>query len=74
MNQKQKLVSFFLHDGHDSKKGGYGEASASPMFGVQEHLNDYLQDGWKVTNVSVLGGPGGRLSGWVIAVLDKSPY
>ena len=71
MQQKQKLVSFFLHDAHDSSKGSYGDANANALFGVREHLNDYLQDGWKVTNVSVLGGVGGCLSGWVIASSRK---
>ena len=58
MEQRQKLVTFFLHDGH--AKGAYGDPSSNDAFGIKEHLNDYLQNGWKVTNLSVLGGAGGR--------------
>lgn len=68
---KQKIVTVFLHDTFDAQRGDYGEPKASPLFGVTEHLNDYLKDGWEVKSLATLGGAGGRLSGWIVALLQK---
>lgn len=67
--QTQKVVTFFLHD--NCRGGNYGDPKASPLFDVTEHLNAYLADGWRVTSIDTLGGAGGKLSGWVIVVLDR---
>ena len=68
---RNKIVTFFLHDHFDKKKGGYGNADASDLFGVKDHLTEYLDDGWTVKDLRTLGGAGGCLSGWVVAVLEK---
>lgn len=40
---------------------------------VEEHLNDYLEAGWKVVSVSGLGGAQSSwVRGWVTVVLEKS--
>jgi hypothetical protein len=71
MNAQQKLVSVFLHDIHDKTKGGYGDPASNPLFGVTEHLGAFLTDGWRVKDFKVLGGAGGCLSGWIVALLEK---
>ena len=74
MSTKQKLVTVFLHDKQDKGKGAYGDPSTGSCFGVQEHLQEYLDDGWEITEIKTLGGAGGCLSGWIVAVLKKSAY
>ena len=66
---KQKLVTFFLRD---NTKGVYGDPKDGKLFGVSEHLEDYLKEGWTVKDVKTMGGAGGRMSGWVIVVLEKA--
>ena len=66
---KQKLVTFFLHD---NTKGVYGDPKDNKLFGVSEHLEGYLKEGWIVKNVKTMGGAGGSMSGWVIVVLEKA--
>ena len=42
---------------------------------VEEHLTDYLEEGWKITSVAAAGGgehPGQAIA-WVVAVLEKLP-
>lgn len=69
---KHKLVTFFLHD-HCRDKGAYGDPKSNALFGVTEHLQEHLKDGWLVKDIETLGGAGGCLSGWVIVLLEKSP-
>lgn len=68
---EQKLVTVFLHDKFDATKGGYGDPASSPLFGVAEHLEDLLKEGWRVKDLHTLGGAGGCLSGWVVALLER---
>jgi hypothetical protein len=70
MAATQKLVSFFLHD-KVGKNETYGDPEVNVHFGVQEHLAEYLEQGWSVKELTVLGGAGGCLSGWVVVLLDK---
>ncbi len=67
----QRLVTVFLHDAFDPRKGGYGDPEASPLFGVAEHLAGDLADGWRVKELATIGGAGGKLSGWIVALLEK---
>ena len=69
MEQRQKLISFFLHD---KASGSYGDPKSNKLFGICEHLEEFLQDGWRVEDFKVLGGAGGCLSGWVIVLLQKT--
>lgn len=68
---EQKLVTIFLHDSFDQKKGSYGEPTSNRLFGVSEHLEEYLKEGWTVKEFKTLGGAGGLLSGWIIVLLEK---
>lgn len=54
---KQKLVTVFLHDRVDGKKA-YGDPAGNPLFGVSEHLESYLKEGWLVKSVQTMGGAG----------------
>ena len=40
---------------------------------VEEHLREYLEDGWRVVTVSGVGGAADNLNarGWVAVVLEK---
>jgi hypothetical protein len=40
---------------------------------VEEHLGQYLSDGWRITTVNTFGGhgPGLHVRGWIVAVLEK---
>lgn len=69
---RQRLVTIFVHDRFDPKKGGYGDPEASPLFGLADHLTDELADGWTIREVRTLGGAGGCLSGWIVVVLERS--
>ena len=71
---EHKLVTIFLHDKFDGAKGSYGEAAAGPFFGVKEHLSELLEQGWTIKEIQTIGGAGGGLSGWIVAVLEKKPY
>jgi hypothetical protein len=44
--------------------------------GLNEHLDDYLQGGWRVAdfkplNGSSSGGGGGAVSGWLVVLLER---
>jgi hypothetical protein len=69
MMTRHKLVTVFLHDKAES--GRYGDPKANPLFGVTEHLENYLKEGWAVKDLRTLGGAGGCLSGWVVVLLEK---
>lgn len=68
----QKLVTIFLSDDDDDDME------------VQEHLGDYLEDGWKVKSITPFGAgaaysSGGEsdteghcyVAGWLAVILDK---
>ena len=66
----QKLVTFFLDDDKKSDKK------------EQEHLNNYLLDGWEVISITALGGSSGHgdgedyhaskyTAGWFAVLLNK---
>lgn len=73
---QQKLVTIFLsiHGTYDKTKGRNKKKKAHGL--VEEHLNDYLQVGWRIKQITALGG-GGRgegyddfVGGWVVVLLE----
>lgn len=60
---QQKLVSIYLSNRGD------------PHPHVQEHLGDYLAQGWRIKEFKPLDGAGGgenfHLGGWIIVLLEK---
>jgi hypothetical protein len=68
-----KLVSIYLNsEGYRIR----GQKSPDQQHGaVQQHLHEYLRDGWKITTISAAAGAAGdvgsRASGWVMVLLEK---
>ena len=61
----QKLVTVLLQDGSKSESR-HGQ--------VEEHLDDYLSQGWRVVSVTSVGQTGGQshgVRGWMVVVLEK---
>jgi len=70
---KQKLVTIYL-DNSAYAKGKMLVGSFADKHGlVEEHLQSYLDDGWRITSVSGLGGSSEMLTvrGWFAVVLEK---
>jgi len=70
---KQKLVTIYL-DNMAYAKGKTIFASFADKHGlVEEHLQSFLEDGWRIGSVSGFGGNSDSLSarGWFAVVLEK---
>ena len=69
----QKLVTIYLDNGAYSQGKmlvtGYDEMHGA----VEEHLANYLSDGWSIKSLAGLGGHSDGLSvrGWVAVVLER---
>lgn len=69
----QKLVTIYL-DNSAYGKGKMIVTSYADMHGVvEEHLQNYLAEGWSIKSVNGFGGNSESLSvrGWAIVVLEK---
>jgi hypothetical protein len=57
----QKLVTLYLN----AVKVKHGT--------VEEHLSDYLSEGWRIVSIAIAGGAGGfeSTSAWTAIVLEK---
>ncbi len=69
----QKLVTIYL-DNSAYMNGKWVKGSFGDKHGfVEEHLKEYLKDGWLIKSVSGFGGNSEGLSvrGWIIVVLEK---
>jgi len=70
---KQKLVTVYL----DNSAYAHGKmlvASYGDKHGlVEEHLQSYLDEGWRVASVSGFGGNSDSITvrGWLAVVLEK---
>jgi hypothetical protein len=70
---KQKFVTLYL-DNAAYAKGKMLVGSFADQHGrVEEHLQSYLDDGWRIGSVSGLGGSSEALTvrGWFAVVLEK---
>lgn len=70
---KQKLVTIYL-DNMAYTKGKILVGSFAEKHGlVEEHLQSYLDEGWRIASVSGLGGSadGVAARGWFAVVLEK---
>ncbi|MEM9245191.1 MAG: hypothetical protein AAGA67_05565 [Cyanobacteria bacterium P01_F01_bin.153] len=69
----QKLISIYLENTAytDGKwvRGSYGDKHGF----CEEHLEEYLQDGWRIVDINAFGGSSEGISarGWVLVVLEK---
>jgi hypothetical protein len=69
----QKLVTIYL-DNDAYGKGKMIVTSYAEVHGiVEEHLQNYLADGWSIKSISGFGGNSDGLCvrGWAIVVLEK---
>jgi len=70
----QKLVTIYLDNSAYARGkmpvGSFGDKHAL----VEEHLQQYLAEGWTIRSVSGFGGGSDGLSvrGWVIVLLEKN--
>jgi hypothetical protein len=70
---KQKLVTIYL-DNSAYAKGRMLVGSFADKHGlIEEHLQSYLDDGWRIMSVSGLGGGSEALTvrGWFAVMLEK---
>ena len=69
---KQKLVTVYL-DNMAYAKGKAVGSFADKHGQVEEHLQSYLDDGWRIGSVSGFGGNSESISarGWFAVVLEK---
>jgi len=66
----QKLVSVYLDTlGFERKKSGILFSTEEFHGRVEEHLGEYLENGWKVIHLSSMAGH--ATGAWVIVTLEK---
>ncbi len=68
----QKLVTVYL-DTETYHKGKLFSRLADKHGLVEEHLQDYLQQGWTIKTIDGFGGSSelGSVRGWVAVLLEK---
>lgn len=67
----QKLVTVYLDNTGYGKPKAPGSYAAKHGF-VEEHLQEYMSEGWRVHSLFGLGGSSGVVcQGWVAVVLEK---
>ena len=68
----QKLVTIYL-DNHAYMDGKWAKGSHADKHGfIEEYLQDYLADGWRIVSLYGLGGAEGiNARGWLAVVLEK---
>jgi len=68
----QKLITIYL-DNQAYDKGKFFARGADKHGFVEEHLQDYLQQGWTIKAIHGLGGSSESFfaCGWVIVLLEK---
>ena len=70
---KQKLVTIYL-DNSAYAQGKMIVGSFADKHGlIEEHLQSYLDDGWRIGSVSGFGGNSDSIAarGWLAVVLEK---
>ena len=65
----QKLISIYIDVSGYDRKGGLRLSNSDLHGAVQEHLDEYLSDGWKIVHLNCLPGP--ESGGWVIVAIEK---
>ncbi len=69
----QKLVTVHLDSSVYGQEKWFKGTTLGQHGIIEEHLEKYLSDGWRITAVPGIGGHDNHLSvrGWIIAVLEK---
>jgi hypothetical protein len=68
----QKLVTVYL-DNLSYVQGKWRKAAHGDQHGlVEEHLEEYLSQGWKITDIHSFGGSADvAAKGWIVVLLEK---
>lgn len=68
----QKLVTIYLDNGAYMDGSWIKASFADKHTFVEEHLNEHLNDGWRIVSISGFGGAEGVIArGWFAVVLEK---
>lgn len=69
----QKLVTVYLDTMAYMGEKWLAASHADKHGSVQEHLQPYLQDGWRIVSLTALGGANDSMNarGWIAVVLEK---
>ena len=73
-NSEQKLVTIYL-DNTAYAPGKTFVGTFGDKHGlIEEHLAEYLSDGWKIADLQACGGGSDSLAvrGWIVAVLERA--
>ena len=70
----QKLITVYLDNSSYDKGTLLGRSGADKHGIIEECLSEYLNDGWKVVQLTSFGGTNdfGRTSGWVTVLIEKN--
>ena len=70
---KQKLVTIYLENSAYGKGKMLVGSYADKHGLVEEHLQPYLDDGWRIVSISGFGGNADAIAarGWFAVVLEK---
>ncbi len=70
---KQKLVTIYLENMAYAKGKTLFTSLADKHGLVEEHLQSYLDDGWRIGSISGFGGNSEAIAarGWVVVFLEK---
>ena len=70
----QKLLTIYLDNQAYKSEKWFSVAQSDKHTLVEEHLNEYLSDGLRVTQMSALGGAADSMfaRGWVVVVIEKA--
>jgi len=70
---KQKLVTIYLENSAYGKGKTLFASFADKHGFVEEHLQSYLDDGWRIGSISGFGGNAEAIAarGWFAVVLEK---
>lgn len=72
---KQKLVTIYLDSLAYQGKGSFTKELTKKHGSVEEHLNEYLEAGWKIMNIVSLEGHSESYTtrGWIVVTLELTP-
>ncbi len=69
----QKLITIYLNNQAYDKGKFFAGSNANKHGFVEEHLQNYLQEGWVIKAIHGMGGGSESFfaSGWVVVLLEK---
>lgn len=70
----QKLITVYLDNASYDKGTFLGRSGAEKHGIIEECLTEYLDDGWRVLQLTSFGGTNeyGKTSGWLTVLIEKN--